>query len=221
MRVIEKLSPNRSTRSHGDAAVRLVVVHTPEGSYEGTSKFILSASSQVSYHIMFKKDGTEATQFVPYNMKAWHAKALNSLSDGISVEGNARNFDLKDPCIPEVVKEVARRLYVRGLPAQWTTDVAKGGFCRHGDLQSDRSDPTPDLAEWRLFVGMVQDEYANLKAGPGKSEEPWPLPIPQWFWKWMVWKNAGAVGPRPEDAPARIPLWAFRRRLAWLRLKKT
>ncbi len=218
MRIIERLSPNRSARVHGDDAVRLVVVHTPEGSYEGTVRYILTSAAKVSYHLLLKKDGTEATQFVPFSQKAWHAGAVNSLSDGISVEGHARLFDLKDPVIPELVKVVARRLYVRGLPAQWTTDLAKGGFCRHGDLQSDRSDPTPDLAEWRLFVGMVQDEYSNLKMNP---DEPWPLPIPQWFWKWMIWKNTGApASQRPSDAPAVIPVWAWRRRIAWLRLHK-
>jgi hypothetical protein len=224
MKIVQKWSPNQSERIHGDAAVRLIVCHTPEGSYQGTINYICdpNAARKVSYHMLIKKDGTEATQLVPFDRKAWHAGAINSLSDGIAIEDYAKNFSLLDNGVREMAKVVARRLYTRKLPAQWTTDPAKGGFCRHGDLQTDRSDPTPDLAEWKIFVGMVQDEYANLKA----LDKPWPIPIPAGFWKWMIWLNTGKTTPRPTGAlkdglmPMMAPLWAWRRRAAWLAAKR-
>lgn len=219
-------SPNQSARTHGNDAVRLIVVHTPEGGYHSTINWIMNPASNVSYHRLIKKDGTEATQLVPWDRKAWHAGAVNSLSDGISVEGFARTFDLADSGVMEAAKLVAGRLAVRKLPCQWTTDVAKGGFCRHGDLQTDRSDPTPDLSEWRLFVSMVKAEYDSIT-----SPTPWPKPIPQWFWTWARWrlghgefKECGpAHGPSRPGLPVPPPgiSWApgGKHHWAWRRLK--
>lgn len=210
-------SPNQSNRLHGDDSVRLIVVHTPEGAYESTVNWCLNPRSKVSYHLLIKKDGTEATQLVPYHKKAWHAGPMNSISDGISIEGHARTFDLSDRGVREAARLIAVRLISRGLPCQWTTDPAKGGFCRHGDLQSDRTDPTPDLAEWRLFVSMVKAEYDKLGQAPKM-----PRPIPAWFWIWARWwlgvsefkKYGPRKGPRPKSAPRLIPPWA------WLRLRQ-
>lgn len=222
MRLVVRSSPNQSERIHGDDAVRLVIVHTPEGGYASTVEFVCRKSSKVSYHRLYKKDGTEATQLVPFSRKAWHAGPFNSLSDGLSVESYAREFEIEDPGTHEIAKGVAERLVARGLPCQWTTDPAKGGFCRHGDLQRDRIDPTPDLAEWRVFVSMVEAEYARLTA------PAWPKPIPAWFWVWARWrlgvgefKEFGPKqGPRPKSAPYVIPAWAWRRLIALQRAQK-
>jgi hypothetical protein len=53
MKIVQKWSPNQSERIHGDAAVRLIVCHTPEGSYQGTINYICdpNAARKVSYHM--------------------------------------------------------------------------------------------------------------------------------------------------------------------------
>lgn len=210
MKIVVRHSPNQSERIHGNDAVRLVVCHTPEGGYEGTIRYILDESNprKVSYHALISEDGREITQLVPWHRKAWHAGPINSLSDGISAAGYAHRFDVDTKQARTMAFLVARRLIARGLKAQWTTDPAKGGFCRHADLQADRSDPTPNLAEWRVFVGMVQAEYLKLR-GVGKGD--WPIPVPRWFWAWARWRLQGLEGTRPKDAPRIIPLWAWRR----------
>lgn len=195
-------SPNQSARVHGDAAVRLVVCHTPEGSWHGTIATIMNPRAQVSYHRLRSKDGKRFIQFVPWERKAWHAKAYNSLSDGLAIEGYARHFDLDDPGTIVFARDVAERLVARNLKPQWTTDPRKGGFCRHGDIQSDRSDPTPDMNEWRLFVEMVKDEHAKLT-----SDEP--REIPAWFYHWARWRLGGRKWRRPGSAPRVIPPWAW------------
>jgi hypothetical protein len=208
MKITVKNSPNQSPRQEGP--VRLVICHTPEGGDVGTISTIMHPRNEVSYHRLYLKGGKEAIQFVPFARKAWHAKTYNSLSDGLAVSGFARHFDLRDPSVKEFAKGVASRLISRGLRPQWTTDPRKGGFCRHGDIQGDRTDPTPDLAEWKLFVGMVQAEYARQKGSPSDAA-PWPVPLPDWTWDWMAWKLGDKPGPRPKSAPRRIPIWAWRR----------
>jgi hypothetical protein len=196
MKLVTKNSPNQSKRLPG--AVRLIVCHTPEGGYDGTVRYCMTKHSDprknVSYHRLYKKDGTEATQLVPFARKAWHAGNINSISDGLSIEGHARHFNLTDPGTKEFAKGVAERLIARKLKPQWTTDVRRGGFCRHGDLQDDRTDPTPDIAEWRQFCAMVVAAYNKLKS---PAILPGPSPKPDEFWAWADWKNSGELGPRP------------------------
>jgi len=215
VKITQKHSPNQSARIPGP--VRLVICHTPEGSDAGTIATIMNPAAEVSYHRLYLKGGLEAIQFVPFDRKAWHAKTYNSLADGLAVSGFARQFDLHDPSVQAFAHGVAERCLSRGLQPQWTTDPRKGGFCRHGDIQSDRSDPTPDLAEWRLFVGMVQSEYQKLKTP--SSTKPWPVPVPEWYWKWALWVLQGRKGSRPADAPTVIPSWAWRRLRAQQGLK--
>lgn len=201
-------SPNQSERIHGDAAVKLVVCHTPEGAYEPMIRYMTTPQvRRVSYHQLLREDGQEATQLVPFHRKAWHAGAINSLSDGIAAAGFARDFNVFSPQAKSFALLVAGRLFARKLKPQWTTDPAKGGFCRHADLQTDRSDPM-SLDKWLVFVGMVQAEYQKIEG----AVKPWPVPVPKWFWEWAAWKLQGSpAGKRPTTAPRLIPLWAWRR----------
>jgi N-acetyl-anhydromuramyl-L-alanine amidase AmpD len=213
MKVVTRNSPNQSARIHGNNAVRLIVCHTPEGSYASAIATCMNPRADVSYHRLYNKAGTEATQLVPWERKAWHAGPINSLSDGLSIEGHARHFDLADPGVKEFAKGTAERLIARKLKPQWTTDPARGGFCRHGDLQSDRSDPTPDLAEWRRFVAMVVTAHRNLLGDPDRL--PGPSPKPQWFWDaadaWLAGQRQGLPGPRPK------PDWFWEAVEEWVR----
>ncbi len=202
-------SPNQSSRLFGGDGVRLIVCHTPEGGDSGTIATIMDPKAEVSYHRLYLAGGAEAIQFVEFDRKAWHAKVYNSMSDGLAVHGWARHFDLRDASVKAFAHGVAERCIARGVKPQWTTDSQKGGFCRHKDIQSDREDPTPDTAEWRLFVGMVQAAHHALTNG--KPKKPWPIPVPRWYWQWALWRMRGRKGSRPASAPRIIPLWAWRR----------
>lgn len=161
-------SPNQSARVHGNSEVDLIVVHTPEGSYEGTIKFLQNPNAGVSYHVLIKEDGKEATQLVPWGRKAWHAKVHNSRSDGISIAGRAASTHAFSPAGRAAARVVAFRLTKRGLPPKWQrSGGVGGGFCRHADLQSDRSDPMP-LSRWLSFVAMVKFQHAL-----GKFRKSW------------------------------------------------
>jgi hypothetical protein len=55
--------------------------------------------------------------------------------------------------------------------------------------------------------GLSRSRRAHLRAA-----HPWPARVPQWFWRWAVWRRHGAIpSVRPAGAPARIPRWAWRR----------
>lgn len=204
-------SPNQSTRIHGNDAVRLVVAHTPEGRFTPMVAYMTdpNQSRKVSYHQLISEDGKIVAQLVPFEKKAWHAGPINSLSDGISAAGWAKDFNVASPQAWVFADLIARRLVARGLPCQWTTDPAKGGFCRHADLQSDRRDPMP-LEAWSIFCAMISERYEfHSMTPPAKA---WPVPIPAWFWPWAIWRFAGRPeGQRPGNAPRFIPLWAWRR----------
>jgi hypothetical protein len=168
-KLVYKHSPNQSTRIHGQKAVRLIVVHTPEGSYGPMVRYMTDPNQarKVSYHGLLREDGLEFTQLVPWGRKAWHAGPYNSLSEGISAAGFAARFDVRSEQSKRLARIVAYRLHKRGLKAQWTTNPKSGGFCRHADLQSDRSDPM-SRAKWIVFVGMVKAEAAR-----GKFRRKW------------------------------------------------
>jgi N-acetyl-anhydromuramyl-L-alanine amidase AmpD len=174
--LVYKHSPNQSARVHGQKAVRLIVVHTPEGAYGPMVRYMTDPNQarKVSYHGLLREDGREFTQLVPWGRKAWHAGAYNSLSEGISAAGYAAKFNVRSEQSKRLARIVAYRLTKRGLKAQWTTNPAKGGFCRHADLQTDRSDPM-SRAKWLIFVGMVKAEKTRgrFRRTWGKGDIPW------------------------------------------------
>ena len=153
-----KHGPSQSYRVHGDDAVDLIIVHSPEGSYKGTVDF-LQRPVGVSYHVLLSEDGSEATQFVAWSRKAWHAKAHNSRSEGIALADYASKIRAFSPGGRKLARVVAFRLHKRGLPPVWRRKgEIGGGFCRHADLQSDRRDPM-SLSRWLAFVALVKFQY--------------------------------------------------------------
>lgn len=159
------LSDNHSRRPSWWSKPEVVTVHTPQGGYAGAIATCKAdrGDDSVSYHCIVREDGHEATQLVPWKRKAWHAMDDNARSEGISAAGYAATFRPRSEQGRRLARLVAYRLHVNGLPATWTRG-RRGvkGFCRHADVQSNRTDPTPNLARWLIFVYMVKRE---LKRG--------------------------------------------------------
>jgi hypothetical protein len=152
-------SPNQSSRVHGNSAVDLIIVHSPEGGYSSTINWLRNPASDVSYHVLIKEDGSEATQLVRFSRKAWHAGVHNSRSEGISLADYASKIRAFSPGGRKLARVVAFRLRKRGLKPIWRRKgEVGGGFCRHADIQSDRRDPM-SLSRWLAFVAMVKWQY--------------------------------------------------------------
>lgn len=188
-RIVLRESPNQSLRIHGQEAVRLVVCHTPEGAYGPMITYMTTPQSRrVSYHQLVREDGREVAQLVPFSRKAWHAGAVNSLSDGIAAAGFAHSFNILGPQAKTFARLVAERLVARGLKPRWTTDPAKGGFCRHADLQTNRSDPM-SMDKWLRFVAMVQLEHQKILGLDNKKRltalRTWILKRKSEGWSWQ------------------------------------
>jgi hypothetical protein len=119
----------------------------------------MNPKAQVSYHVLIHKDGKKATQYVRWSRKAWHAGVQNSRSDGLALEGFASTTRAFSPGGRALARAVAKRCLDRGFKPVWRRKgEVGGGFCRHGDIQSDRSDPMP-LSRWLAFVAMVKFQY--------------------------------------------------------------
>lgn len=162
-----KPSPNESRRSD---AVRLVVVHRPVGSYQGSIEHLCDPDTQASAHVIVREDGKEATQLVSWERKAWACVSFNSASENIETP----DVIWTEPLGPDLrvvmhtcARIVAFRLHKRGLPAEWRTGadlLDRPGVTRHFDLGAaggGHTDPTTDTARWEEFMLMVEQELAR------------------------------------------------------------
>lgn len=170
--LVRRLTPNRSDRVFHDRP-RLIVVHDPEGGYSGAITTCLTprGSKSVSYHVIVNEAGDEATQLVPWDEKAWHCKAFNDESIGVSMAGRLTN----DPTVDETIGGYGRHQFVvtarivaflladNGIPTRWVKPMEgdeRKGFCRHRDLGirgGGHTDPMDD-APWALFRRQVAFE---------------------------------------------------------------
>lgn len=161
-RLVQRPSPNVSDRRH-DVVPYLIVIHRPVGSYNSATATFLNPGSDVSAHILTDSN-REATQFVPWDRKAWTQGIWNSASYGIEVDDDAWNG--KDPAAFNTAARIAAFLCKRtGIPPRWSTDpTSKPGVIRHYDLGragGGHTDPTLDLKLWRKFIARVADEHAH------------------------------------------------------------
>lgn len=151
-----QFSPNKSKRR---AVVDLVVVHDTEGVYAGAVSWLCNPKAQASAHVVIKEDGSEATQIVGWEEKAWACVAYNSRSDNIELAGFAsRPYPKKQ--LDVAARVVAFRLHTRGLKPKH----GEGGFLYHSDLGpagGGHHDPGFSPKQRRYFEQRVSKEFAR------------------------------------------------------------
>lgn len=157
-------SPNFSNRD--GQKVDLIVVHDTEGGYAGAVSWLCDPRAEASAHVILNEDGSEATQIVPWEKKAWACVGYNSVSDNLELAGYAsKSYPLKQ--LRVAARIVAYRLKVRGLPPKhvvprYVGDVAAEGYTFHSDLGQvggGHHDPGFSKAQALLFDGLVKYEY--------------------------------------------------------------
>ena len=160
------LSPNSSDRRSNE--VSLLVIHNislPPGNYGGDhiEKFFTNqldqeehpyfqdiANLKVSSHLLIKRDGS-ITQFVPFNMKAWHAgistfrgrEDCNEFSIGIELEGTDESKYEKEQY--ESLISVTKELM------SFFPDIKKDTIVGHSDIAPDRKTDPGKSFDWNYF----------------------------------------------------------------------
>ena len=77
-------SPNYSS---GRTSYEFVLIHTMQGSYNGTKSWFQNTASNVSSHYIIRSSDGEVTQMVEHRNTAWHAGCYNGRSIGLEHEG--------------------------------------------------------------------------------------------------------------------------------------
>ncbi len=163
-------SPNCSARV-GDE-ISLLVIHNislPPGEFGGPyiddlfcnrldcekhEFFAGLADLKVSSHLLIRRDG-ELVQYVPFDLKAWHAgisnfrgrEECNEFSIGIELEGaDDREFtDLQYECLTKVTRELLREY----------PELTKENIVGHSDIAPGRkTDPGPCF-DWERLRGAL------------------------------------------------------------------
>ena len=163
LKIEKQYTANCSSYEEGEDAIDHVICHTPEGSFEGTVRYLLTPGVQASYDYLISEDGQTIIQLVPSNKKAWHAlRAHNWHTEAVSASPYAGR--LSRGAIDTMARLTAWRLSRRGLAAAYepTGSSLLVGYARHGDLQPDRSDPGPRAWFRRDVVPLVRDYYREF-----------------------------------------------------------
>jgi hypothetical protein len=174
-------SPNTSSRPSGTAGqVQAVVIHTCEGSYSGCWSWLVNGSSGVSAHYVVNTDGSEVSQLVREETKAWHAGATydctrngnqmcslsgrssNDFTVGIEHAGYASQTSWSSGLISKSVQLVADITADHNIPVDSYHIVA------HGTLDPYRRvDPGPNWP-WTSYLADIRARR-GLSGGSGGS----------------------------------------------------
>lgn len=188
-------SPNHSSRGSGSSAKpQFIVIHTCEGSYAGCWSWLKNSASGVSAHYVVNSTGSEITQLVEEDRKAWHISANYDCNknDGVSCGLNGIGSN-KFTIGIEHAGFGSQASWDEGLidaSAKLVCDIAKDNgipldeehVWGHGMMQPwNRSDPGKNWP-WATYMAK-----AKAYCGGGGDPEPDPEPDP----------DDGGVDPDP------------------------
>jgi hypothetical protein len=174
-------SPNYSSR--GGAGVRLIVIHTAEGSktYQSLGNYFASSSSQVSSHTGIDDTVNTVGEYVKRGNKAWTASNANPVAVQAELCAFAawdsaewhRHPNMLSNCAAWIAEEAA----AFGIPiTKLNASQAQGsgrGVCQHVDLGSWGGGHTDCGSAFPL------DEVIAMAGGqPAPSPGPTPTPPP-------------------------------------------
>ena len=180
-------SPNHSSR--GGSSVRLVVIHTAEGStsYQSLGSFFSSSSSGVSSHTGIDDTPNTVGEYVRRGDKAWTQANANPYSVATELCGFASwgpgDWDRHPTMLENCARWIAEECAHYGIPlVKLNASQAQGGqrgVCGHVDLGSSGGghwDPGPDFP-WGRVMDMAKG---------GTSSTPPPPPKPTYLEANMV-----------------------------------
>jgi N-acetylmuramoyl-L-alanine amidase-like protein len=208
-------SPNYSSR--GGAAVRLIVLHTAEGArtIEDLGAFFKSSSSGVSSHVGIDDQAGKVGEYVKRGSKAWTAANANPYAVQAELCAFAKwsrsEWEKHPNMLENAARWVAEESKALGIPiTKLSPSAAQGsgrGVCQHDDLGSWGG------GHWDCGSGFpiddVLEEARAWASGEGGKDDY--MDPPQWLWDWLRWYLTTDRDPKkkPDNAPDKIPQWAW------------
>jgi hypothetical protein len=162
-------------------ALRLVVIHTAEGGYEGTVSWLCNPSSSASAHYVVNEDGSKITQLVRLKDRAWTQGGFNPEAIGIELAGSLSTRFLRPrrayKQMATTARLVAWLLHEFKLPVEHVNNAHRftgRGHTRHGELAPEGGHPfclVYKLANYKLFKRWVrkESERGHFRAEYGKK----------------------------------------------------
>ena len=162
-------SPNYISRpADATGGVQMIIIHTCESNYESCWGWLVDTESQVSSHYVVNESGSEVSQLVREEKRAWHIAARydcalnanfdcalnnvqsNNFTVGVEHGGYAAQDSFPTSQLETSAKLVCDITKRHGIPRD--SLHIKG----HGQLQpSDRTDPGAHWP-WHRYIGMIR-----------------------------------------------------------------
>jgi uncharacterized protein (TIGR03382 family) len=150
---------DEANRDVGD--ITNVVIHTTQGSFDGTISWFQDPSANVSAHYVVRSEDGFVTQMVSEKNIAWHDKCFNTRTVGIEHEGFVEDPELwyTEPMYLESAKLVAYLCDKYGIAKEF------GAIVGH-DTAPDCSTHTDPGAgwNWEHFIDLVKTGGAQFGA---------------------------------------------------------
>lgn len=185
----------RPTTNYTPVAIRhdLVIVHRTEGGYAGSVAWLCDPRANASAHLCMKADGSEVSQLVPLQFKAWAQMAFNAKGVSLEIEGFTAQ-GMPDVTMQAAAKIVAWLCRAYDIPPTWAQGGQGRGVCQHHDLGAAGGGHVDCFgvgsADWLRFMAAVKLAYDAfgtdplpafaLHGAPGPREiVPPPPPSPE------------------------------------------
>lgn len=176
--VVFRSSPNYGSRN--GSRVEVVIIHTCEGAYSGCVSWLRNSQARASAHYVVNESGSEVSQLVDENNRAWHIAAnyRSRLNAG----------------------QLANR------EGQSTNNFSIG--IEHGGRESQRTWPQGQIDRSVALVrditqrhNIPRDRYHIIGHGQLQPETRTD-PGPNWPWtSYLAAINAGSTTPPPPNTP--------------------
>jgi hypothetical protein len=159
-------SPNyvTSNRTPGDGKVKVIVIHTVQGSYSGCISWFKNPSAKVSAHYVVSKAGA-VTQMVKEKDIGWHVGSENGYTIGIEHEGY-----VSDPTYVTPQMRAASVKLTCYLVKKWGLSPSKVSIKGHVELPNQTHTDPGQFWPWNKYIQEVAD---CVKGG---STPPPPCP---------------------------------------------
>lgn len=216
MTLIRKWMPSPNYSSRSGSAVRLIVIHTAEGSLtiESLANYFANPATDVSSHVGVDDKVNTVGEMVKRGNKAWTQGNFNSVAVSAELCAFAKWSTDEWMKHPNMLKNVAQWIKEEAahfdIPIVALTDSqAQGsgrGVCQHENLGSAGG------GHWDCGGGFPMQYVLDLAKGTATDEgSDDELGYPEWFWDWNNWYLTTDRDPktRPDAAPEQIPQWAW------------